>query len=356
MLVAAEPRGELREREVGRGVLEGFARAAPGVRDGRDVVEREPLVERRALAHARDPAPLVAQVERRRHRGRPQQRLERGAHVEARAAEGVDGRHGRRGRVALHHVGRARVVRPAIPDAVVLVRLVQQRLRHVAGGVGIDQRHQVDLRAVHVPAREVRVLGALALVDSVDLLVEAPVLAVDVARQVHVEQRVVERRVEHHLLVGRAAGDPDAPERVVPGPAGGRSQRVERGGVGVLGLEIRAGVGEADVRDPHADVHRRGVAHVEPDVRPRAEARRRIAVVAVRRAAARGGRARRQRVVVPRAHAGKRPVEHGDKVQGVVAAAVDGAEVAAEVAARHRAGDGAGVRIDRHGRVARSNL
>src|SRR5207237_8950559 len=128
-------------------------------------------------------------------------------------------------RVALHDVRRAGVVRPAIPFAIVRGRLIEERLCDVAGERGVEQRHELQLRAIHVPTGEVRVLRMLAARDGVRLVIEAAILAVEVAEEVRVQQRVVERRVEDGALLYSAAADLHATERLRPRGPRTNSQR-----------------------------------------------------------------------------------------------------------------------------------
>jgi len=70
------------------------------------------------------------------------QRIERALHVEIVAAKGIDTRDGSGRRIAIHDVGAAVVVRPAIPYAVVLRGLVEQALGDVAADLRIQPGHQ----------------------------------------------------------------------------------------------------------------------------------------------------------------------------------------------------------------------
>ena len=53
----------------------------------------------------------------------------------------------------------AGIVRPAIPHALILRGLVEKRLPHVARDLGLQQRHELHLRSIHVPPGEIRVLA-----------------------------------------------------------------------------------------------------------------------------------------------------------------------------------------------------
>src|SRR5207248_6028475 len=187
---------------------------------------------------------------------------------------------------------------------------------------------------VLVPAGEGGVLDALPAADPVRLLVEAPVLAVDVAEDVGLQQGVVQRGVEDGLLVGGTATDADLTERPAPRVAGPVADPVERGAGRVLCAQVGLGVVLAHVRDadPHADLRAVG----EAQVRPGTLARYRKAVRPHLGTAAGAGGSRRDGTVGPRADRAKRLVELGVEEQGVVAAPVLRPDVPAEVATGDR--------------------
>jgi hypothetical protein len=163
------------------------------------------------------------------------------------------------------------------------------------------------------------------------------------------QQRVVQRGVEDGPLLGRAAGDADPRQLASPRLLGAVPDRFQRRAGRVLGVEVRDRVGGAHVRDAHPDVDRRSAG--EPQVRSGASARLWPAVRVERGASAGRRTARRDNRVGPRADRGERLVEFRVEVQGVVAAPALGAEVPAEVPARHVAADGVGGRVDPHMRV-----
>ena len=97
------------------------------------------------------------------------------------------------------------------------------------------------------------------------------VFPVDIAQEVRVDQRMVQRRIEHGLLLRRAALDADARKVVVPPRAGRPADRVERRSGGLFGVEVPAGVLRAHIGNAHAHldlfaspqvVEREPVAHV----------------------------------------------------------------------------------------------
>ncbi len=246
-------------------------------------------------------------------------------------------------------------MRPAIPFAVVLARLVEQGLRDVAAGVGVEPGHQLQLRAIHIPAAEVGVLGALARLDAMDLPVEPEVLAVGVAVDVRMQQRVIQRRVERGELVGRAAVDTDAAERTVPGGRGAAGDLVDVR-ARVLGAQVGARVGQADVGDAHAHVDRATPGRVEAHVGARAVAGVRDALGAVAHAARGVVAVRVHGGILPGASRGERLVELGDEIQRVVAVLEIVRQVAAEVAAGDRTSDSVRVVVDADMRVAAADF
>ncbi len=183
--------------------------------------------------------------------------------VEVPRAEGVVVGDDRRAGVAVHDLGLGGVQRPFREESGLCV-VIHEGLGAVAGLLGCDQSFQLRLRAVDVPARVGAVLGLLPSGHRVDLLVEAPVLPVAVAEQVRVQQRVVERGVEDLLLVGRATGDSDLAEYVVP--------RVVRGGPGCAEVPVRVlrptvgcGSRDRDIRKADLGLHRAVAGRVERD-------------------------------------------------------------------------------------------
>ncbi len=178
--------------------------------------------------------------------------------------EGVRVGDDRGGRVADHDVALA-VVRGPLGQQAGLVVAVEHRGDDVAGHLGLDHRDQLRLGAVGVPGRVVGVLRLLALAELVDLVVHAHVLAVVVGEDVRVQQRVVERGVELHLLVGAAAADLHPAQDVVPGVVVRRAHRVEVPPLD-LGGQVRGGVVVAGVRDADGRGHRARRGGVEGQV------------------------------------------------------------------------------------------
>ena len=135
----AEMAGERGDGELGGDIFERVGGGAPCGRAGGDVVELEPLIEAGALADALDRAAVVAEVFFRGNVGGVHQRLQGRARVKGASAEGIDVCDGRSCGVAIHDVGCAAQVRPAVPAAVVLLRLVVEALRDVAAAFGSSQ-------------------------------------------------------------------------------------------------------------------------------------------------------------------------------------------------------------------------
>ena len=227
-------------------------------------MQREPLVERRTLADARDAASRVAAVVRGDLGGRLHQRRQRLAGLELRAAERVDaGQRGAAGSPFITCVPRR--CAPAIHSPPFWFAWFEQRLRDVAARRGIQPGPPAATASDRRPSAEVRVLRALRAFDAMHSPIESGVLAVHVAVDVGMQQRVVQRRVERGELVGRAALDADAAERAVPGGRGTAGHLVDIG-ARVLGAQVGARVREADVRDAHAHVHRPAGRRVERDI------------------------------------------------------------------------------------------
>lgn len=259
-------------------------------------------------------------------------------------------------RVAVHDVGAARSVQPAVPDPAVLPGEFEQRLRDVGAGVRAEQGQQLDLGAVDVPAGEGAVLGLVALAHGMDLLVAASVSAVGVADDVRVQEGVVERGVEGGAVGVGAAADLDRVELVAPGPVGGVLDVGEGPGRRVLGREVGLGARLTDVRDTDLDVHGAG-AGLELHIAARALARDRTPACAESAgAAARFRGTRAQLVVLPGAGRLEVAVEVGGEVEGVVGALALRVEVSAEVPGGHGAGDGAGRRVDLDVRSRRAHF
>lgn len=78
----------------------------------------------------------------------------------------------------------------------------------------------MHLGAVGVPAGEVGVLSFLGWCNGVGLPVKSPILPVHIAEEVHVEEGVIEGRVEDPPLALGSAGDPNAREGLSPSGPG----------------------------------------------------------------------------------------------------------------------------------------
>src|SRR6185369_15614819 len=126
--------------------------------------------------------------------------------VEAAGTEGVIVGDDRGARVAHHHVGLSVVERP-LGQLAALGIVVDHGLRAVTCLGRRDQRLELGLGPIDVPAGVVAVLGSVTGGDCVYLVVEAAILPVRVAHHVGVQQRVIEGGVEDVLLVAGAAGD-----------------------------------------------------------------------------------------------------------------------------------------------------
>ena len=175
----------------------------------------------------------------------------------------------RNGRVALHREGFAAVQLPLGHPPPLLVH-ADHRTHHVQLPLGIDQRQQLVHVAVGIPQREDRVTVVLRDARLTGTLHDR-ILAVHVVHEVRVDQRMVQRRIEHGLLLRRAALDADARKVVVPPCAGRPADRVERRSGGLFGVEVPAGVLHAHIGNAHAHldlfalpevVEREPVAHV----------------------------------------------------------------------------------------------
>ena len=241
----AEIARQFRQREIRRGHLQRISRRAPTRRADGHVMQRQPLIETGSLADALHFAAVMAEVLFRRNGRRGQQRCIRAFDIEIAAAEGIDVRDRGRRWVAVHHARAARQMRPAIPRAAVLVRLVEQRLCDVGTELRIEPCQKLELRAIDVPAGEIRILRALRRSDRMHGAVHAEIAAVDIAEEIGFEQHVIERGVEDRTLIFAAAFDldlaqlriPDLMRRIAHGLDCRTAFRVEIG-AGVFGAHI----------------------------------------------------------------------------------------------------------------------
>ncbi len=137
---------------------------------------------------------------------------------------------------------------PAV-EVACLEALVEDGLRDVGGLARGEQRQQLDLAAVDVPAGEVRVLDVPGL-GAVDDAVHAGIAAVGVAEDAGVQEGVVERGVEDAALRVRPAADGDPVQPLVPVGAHVLPDRVVRL---CLLLVERVAAGTLDVDEGDAD-------------------------------------------------------------------------------------------------------
>ena len=169
-------------------------------------------------------------------------------------------------RVTGHRVGFGVVQRPAGQPAQLAVG-GQQRQSVVAGHLGFEERDELVLRAVGVPQRE-RLVRRVSRARCAPV-VEPAVASVDVAGDVRVQQRVVQRGVERHLPVGGAAVDLGLVQLGVPRVARRRPDAVEVEARGVrLGGEVVARARQAGVGQRQLDGHRPGRCVVSNRTQP----------------------------------------------------------------------------------------
>ncbi len=258
----------------------------------------------------------------------------------------MDGGHRRRRRIAVHYSGRASQVRPAVPHAAILVGLVEQRLGDVRADLRLQQGHQLQLRAVHVPTGIVGVLRLLALGQGVNVAVDATVAPVAITEQIGGQQGVVQRGVEHGAFVRGAATDLHLPQLTVPGRARGCLGGSERGTDRAFAAQVGARTGLVHIGDANACGHHRAALGIEADPATCALAHRRMALSAIGGATTAFARAFLHFFIAPGATHLERLVELGDEVQRVIAFAAIFSQIAAEVAGGHRATHGARGRID----------
>src|SRR5678816_99633 len=188
-----------------------------------------------------------------------------------------------------------------------------------------------------------------------DRLIHAAILAIDVIEHIWMQHRMIESSVECGLLRGRTTGDLDSIEDRIPRIVSLLSDRVEGGSAGIFGVQVGLRVGQADIRDAYADIHRGGPGGKchEP---AGAVTGWWEAIRAERGGTAAGDAALCDRRVDPRSGAGERLVEYGDEEQLVIALASLRVDVAAEVATGHRAGDRARRDVDARLRGATTDL
>ena len=168
-------------------------------------------------------------------------------------------------RVPLHREGLAAVKLPFRKPTPLLVH-PRHRAQHLPLTIRVDKRQQLVQVAAGVPQREDRITFAIRHARLARTFHQR-VFAVHVAHEVRVQQRMVQRRVEHPLLLLGAALDPDSAQSLVPALAGLFPDGVERRVRGLLGIEVFARVLRRDIRNAHAHLHllaRRKAVEGEP--------------------------------------------------------------------------------------------
>ena len=172
-------------------------------------------------------------------------------------------------RVPLHREGLATVKLPFRKPPPLLVH-PRHRAQHLPLTIRVDKRQQLVQVAAGVPQREDRITFAIRHARLARTFHQR-VFAVHVAHEVRVQQRMVQRRVEHPLLLLGAALDPDSAQSLVPALAGLFAKGVEGRAGGLFGIEVFARVLHAYIRNTHPDLHlfpcfqfieREPVAHV----------------------------------------------------------------------------------------------
>ena len=180
------------------------------------------------------------------------------------SAEGVDVRYGGGCGIAVHDVRGTAEVCPAVPAAVVLLRLVFEALRDVATALRVEPgQHWNCDRYTSQP--EKLAYCTVWPARRVDLVVHAGVFAVDVAVGGGRHGGVVERGGEDAALLFGPACDFDLRELFVPCGSGAGGYLVICGGGCRFGFEIGTGIGFADVGDADAQVDFAACAEAQPD-------------------------------------------------------------------------------------------
>ena len=243
----------VRAREAGEGEVGGLVFERDGRRAAQTLLLHRDVA---VLEEVREPRPHEVGFRPGLGVGRAfQHHLQRRARVEVARAEGPGAGDDGHRRVAVHRAALVVGHGPLGEAPAALLGHVDERLRHVARLFGEEPRDERRVRAVDVPAGEVRVLRVPRRL--VHAVVEAHVLAVGVAEDVRVEQRVVERRVEEPPLGLGAAPHTHAPERPVPTHARTHPHALEVPGP-VLRAQVRTRLLDAHVGD--ADLHADGAA------------------------------------------------------------------------------------------------
>ena len=251
--------GKQRQRSVGHVVLQrvrdgGVARKVLGVEPQRDIAFLDIGVD--VGPHA---------VLRTGRRGRLAHRLVGLGDIEIPKAlhPAVDDHRDRR--VSLHREGLAAVKLPFRKPTPLLVH-PRHRAQHLPLTIRVDKRQQLVQVPAGVPQREDRIAFAIRHARLARTLHQR-VFAVHVAHEIRVQQRMVQRRVEHPLLLLGPALDPDSAQSLVPALAGLFPDGVERRVRGLLGIEVFARVLRRDIRNAHAHLHllaRRKAVEGEP--------------------------------------------------------------------------------------------
>src|SRR5205814_5343715 len=179
-----------------------------------------------------------------------------------RDAERVRAGHDDRPGVAGHDEVLVGLLRPLGQQAALLA-VEHHGLHDVGHDVRCYERHERGPGPVDVPAGVVLVDGHAA--GRVDRVVEAAVLAVDVAGHVRALHHVVQRGVELLGVRGAATGHLHPVQHGVPVAVGGGPHRVQVE-AGLFGGQVLLGVGDAHVGHADLEVHRRVRGGVERDV------------------------------------------------------------------------------------------
>jgi hypothetical protein len=177
-----------------------------------------------------------------------------GVQIEVVPSKGGDIRDCRSRRVAIHYVRVAGVVNPAIPFASGLFRLVEHGLRDIPGAIRFEQRYQLNLGAIYIPAGKGGVLGLLRSGNRMSLPIHAAVLSVHIAGEIFAVHDVIQGGIEDRALAGETARNANAAEGIAPGRVGACANRVESSAFGVLRTQVGFCVLLAYVGDADADI------------------------------------------------------------------------------------------------------
>ena len=265
----AEAIGHLRKRTVGQRVFQRRRTAVMRIDVhalGREraVVDHVALVQIGRVAGAAS----HARVQRRRAERVAAQRIPGLRFTALERAEAPQIDHERRNRIAGHDVGLEIGIAPARQPTALLVDR-QQGTADVTRHVRAGQCQPLVLRAVGIPQREVLVVGPA--VGTVDAIVIATVAAVGVVAGHRLEQRVVDRAVEHRAVVGVAALHTHPAQLLTPRLLGQRTHAVEteqRSTLHAICAQIDARAFGIHVRDCADRRHRLALGQVEGQPAP----------------------------------------------------------------------------------------